>query len=132
MGASPAGVHVCQGLAGSAGPHPVDLLAEASLIPIDNSLASRGIEFCRFVDDIIIFTRNEADARTALYVLAEVLDKQQRLHLQNIKTELLPGKQFRERCTEMIEDMRINDLEKQIVLVLSVDTPTGIHIKPSC
>lgn len=100
------------------GPHPVHLLAEASLIPVDNSLAARGIQFCRFVDDIIIFTNSDTDARAALYALAEILDKQQRLHLQNIKTEVLPSGKFRARCEEMIEDRPINDLEKQIVDII--------------
>jgi retron-type reverse transcriptase len=59
------------------GPHPAHLLAEASLIPIDNSLSARGLHFCRFVDDIVVFATDMGAARTYLYQLAEILDKQQ-------------------------------------------------------
>lgn len=41
------------------GPHPTHLLAEASLIPIDELLEQRGLEYCRYVDDINIFCDGE-------------------------------------------------------------------------
>jgi retron-type reverse transcriptase len=100
------------------GPHAAHLLAEASLIPIDNSLSARGLHFGRFVDDIVIFANNEAEAREALYEVAEVLDKQQRLHLQNTKTRILSAADFRKLCRQMIEDRPINDLEKHIVGII--------------
>ena len=37
------------------GPHATHFLGELSLVPIDNSLSLKGLDFCRFVDDIIIF-----------------------------------------------------------------------------
>lgn len=37
------------------GPHAIHLVAEASLIPIDNSLQSSGLDFIRYVDDIVYF-----------------------------------------------------------------------------
>jgi len=100
------------------GPHWAHLIAEASLIPVDNSLAARGIKFARFVDDIVVFAESEEDAHLSLYVLADVLDKQQRLHLQNAKTQILRAKDFREHCDEMIDDRPINDLEKMMVEVI--------------
>jgi hypothetical protein len=100
------------------GPHPAHLLAEASLIPIDNSLSARGIRFCRFVDDIVIFATGKDAARTYLYQLAEILDKQQRLQLQKSKTQLFETNEFRKYCKTMLEDRPINDLEAQLLGII--------------
>lgn len=101
------------------GPHPAHLLAEASMIPIDNSLAARGLRFCRFVDDIIIFTSDDNEARKALYQIAEILDKQQRLQLQRSKTMLLNRNDFRKYCSSMVEDRPINDFERNLVSLIA-------------
>lgn len=101
------------------GPHWVHLLSEASLVPVDNSLSARGHRFARFVDDIVVFASTEEDTRAAVYALAEILDKQQRLHLQNAKTRILKAEEFRSLCAQMIEDRPINDLERMMVDVIS-------------
>jgi retron-type reverse transcriptase len=100
------------------GPHPAHLLAEASLIPVDNSLLAYGIDYCRFVDDIIVFAKDETAARTHLYQVAGTLDKQQRLQLQKSKTRILPAVEFQKYCQDMIEDRPINDLERELVRIL--------------
>ena len=38
------------------GPHAIHLIAEASLIPVDNSMAAIGLDFVRYADDILIFS----------------------------------------------------------------------------
>jgi hypothetical protein len=48
------------------GPHAIHLIAEASLIPVDNSMAANGLDFIRYADDILIFSESERDARRAL------------------------------------------------------------------
>ena len=60
------------------GPHAAHLIAEASLIPIDNSVAASGLKFVRYADDIVIFSKSDREARQALGRLAQILDKQQR------------------------------------------------------
>lgn len=100
------------------GPHSTHLIAEASFIPIDNSIASRGYKFCRYVDDIIIFANSKNEARKIILELANILDKQQRLILQKQKTKILNSKDFQEYCTEMIEDRPINDLEKDLLNII--------------
>ena len=40
------------------GPHPSHLIAEATLIPIDNSLQQTGLKFLRYADDIIFFLQS--------------------------------------------------------------------------
>lgn len=44
------------------GPHSIHLLAETSINPVDNSLISRKIEFCRYVDDFILFCNSKKEA----------------------------------------------------------------------
>ena len=70
------------------GPHPIHLIAEATMIPIDNSFKMNGLEFIRYADDILVFCDSEKSARFALAQIASVLDKQQRLMLQRQATNL--------------------------------------------
>ncbi|SHJ88517.1 RNA-directed DNA polymerase, partial [Desulfofundulus thermosubterraneus] len=100
------------------GPHAVHLLAEASIRPVDNSLVARGIKFCRFSDDIIIFCNSKVQARTTLYTIAEILDKQQRLMLQRQKTKIFERSDFQDYCRCMVEDRPINDLEAKILNII--------------
>lgn len=100
------------------GPHAAHLLAEASLIPIDNSLVSQGINFCRFVDDFVIFANSENEARAILYRFSDILDKQQRLVLNKQKTRLLSAKKLRLYCKKMMEDRPINHLESQLITII--------------
>lgn len=52
------------------------ILAEASLIEIDNYLISKKIDFCRFVDDYRIFAKNASEAHKNLAILVERLNKE--------------------------------------------------------
>ncbi|MCT7963326.1 RNA-directed DNA polymerase [Laspinema sp. D1] len=101
------------------GPHAAHLLAEASLIPVDNSLVLKKIEYIRFVDDFVIFAKSENEARSSLYKLAEILDAQQRLVLNKQKTKILSREQFKLYCQNMIEDRPINDLEDQLLKIVN-------------
>ena len=101
------------------GPHAAHLLAEASLIPLDNSLRSHGIDYARFVDDIIVFCNGENEYRKCLYLIADILDKQQRLILNKSKTLPLTQGEFQKLCLERIEDRPINDLEEQLIKIIS-------------
>jgi hypothetical protein len=101
------------------GPHSANMLAEISFIPIDNSFVSQGIDFCRYVDDIIIFCNSEKEAKIDIYRIADILDKQQRLILQNQKTKIFGNSDFKKYCLEMIEDRPINDLEKNIINIIN-------------
>ena len=97
------------------GPHAAHLIAEASLIPIDNSMAASGLKFVRYADDIVIFSKSDREARQALGRLAQILDKQQRLTLQRHKTRFFYPDAFEQHCRSMIEDRPIN-IEEEIIL----------------
>lgn len=100
------------------GPHASHLLAESVLSPVDNVLTHQGIDFCRYVDDIVIFANSEIEARSKILSLANTLDKQQKLLIQRHKTKLMDGDEFSKFCLEMVEDRPIDDLERALVLII--------------
>jgi retron-type reverse transcriptase len=100
------------------GPHPIHLIAEATLIPIDNSLETSGFNFIRYADDILIFCNSEREARSTLATVATVLDRQQRLMLQRHKTKIYSPSDFRMLSSEMIEDRPIDRDEARLLEII--------------
>ena len=100
------------------GPHAVHLVAEATLIPIDNSMDSGGLNFLRYADDILVFCHAEKAAKHAVGTIASILDKQQRLTLQRHKTRFFKPNQFRSFCAEMIEDRPISRDEDTLLKLI--------------
>lgn len=100
------------------GPHAVHLLAEATLIPVDNALVSHGIEFIRYVDDILIFVPHSDTPQHALATVAQTLDKQQRLLLQRHKTRVYSPVEFEEVALQMIEDQPISESEADLLRIV--------------
>lgn len=100
------------------GPHAIHLIAEASLIPIDNSMKATGLDFIRYVDDIVIFCNSERDAKSALSLVASTLDKQQRLMLQKHKTKFYEPKEFQSYCKDMLEDRPIDENEDRLLGII--------------
>lgn len=101
------------------GPHAVHLIAEATLIPVDNSLEARGIPFLRYADDIMLFSVDRNEARKNLHRLAEILDQQQRLTVQKSKTRLFDWSDFSAYCASMIEDRPISTNEARLLKVVA-------------
>lgn len=100
------------------GPHAMHLIAESTLIPVDNSMQSNGLRFLRYADDIVIFCNTRKEANTALGLLASILDKQQRLMLQRHKTRFYTPAEFQSVCSEMIEDRPINQNEDKLLKII--------------
>lgn len=63
------------------------ILAEVALIEVDNYLVSKGVDFCRFVDDYRIFAKNAAEAHNSLALLIHRLSKEG-LFLNTQKTKI--------------------------------------------
>lgn len=63
------------------------ILAEASLIEVDNYLISKKIAFCRFVDDYRLFAKDAATAHHWLSLLVDKLNKEG-LFLNTSKTKI--------------------------------------------
>lgn len=111
------------------GPHASHLLAEMSLIPIDESLAMKGIDYCRYADDIIVFAENETDARTKTYLIANILDSNQRLMLQRQKTRLYSREDFIEYSRLMIDDNPMDIQEEEMLDIIRTHSGNNPYVK---
>ena len=100
------------------GPHASHLYAEMCLIPIDNNLIYKGYDFCRYSDDIIIFTETEAKARIIIYEMAKMLDSL-KLNMQRHKTKIYQKDEFEIHCDNMINDNPISELEDEMINTLN-------------
>lgn len=70
------------------------LLAEAALHDTDLALVSEGYSHTRYVDDIVIFVRNDQDPYAALAFLARHLSANEGLSLNNQKTTVMEWSEF--------------------------------------
>lgn len=70
------------------------LLAEAALNDTDLALISEGLNFSRYVDDIVIFVEKGRDPYAVLAFLAKHLSENEGLSLNNQKTRILEWGQF--------------------------------------
>lgn len=111
------------------GPHFSHLIAEMSLIPIDDSMIAHGIDFCRYADDIIVFAKNNTEARANTYKIAEIIDREQRLILQRQKTKLYSNADFVKYATSMIKDNPLDIEESEMIKVISKYSNNDPYIK---
>lgn len=100
------------------GPHATHLLGEMSLIPVDNSLTMKGLDYCRYADDFVVFRNSYKEARITINHMAEMLDKQQRLIMQRQKTRIYNSEDFIKHCDSMLHDRPINNAEEEVLEVL--------------
>jgi hypothetical protein len=101
------------------GPHATHLLAELAFNPIDRALVSEGLSFCRYVDDVHFFCKTRDDAQIALYKYAEILDDEQRLTLQDRKTEIVPADEYATRASTMLLNQPLNEDEEEILKLIA-------------
>lgn len=107
------------------GPHATHILAEAAMIPIDNSLKHHGIVYCRYMDDFIAFANSKLECRIILNKVADILDKQERLILQRSKTKVLIKEEFLEECNSHLSYDPLNETEEKILEI--VKERSGAH-----
>lgn len=101
------------------GPHASHLLAEMTMIPLDDFLSIKNYDYCRYADDIIIFSQDLVDVEKKVFEVAEFIDSNQRLVLNSSKTKIYKRNEFVGLCIDMIRDNPINDLEEEMVNVLN-------------
>lgn len=97
------------------GPHAVHLLAEATLIPMDNALEYHGLTFIRYVDDVVIFCEDYEAAQFALGLFAETLDQQQQLIPQRHKTKIYERAEFMDHAANMVVDKPMDATEELVL-----------------
>ena len=73
------------------GPDPSGVLASAYLQPLDQALITAGYGYVRYVDDIVIFAKDQHQAKRALRQL-EVEARRLDLIVQSAKTEIIVGR----------------------------------------
>lgn len=79
------------------------ILAEALLNSFDQLLALKKIEFCRYVDDYIIFAESKEEAYKLLTWCAEYLLRNEGLTLQKNKTQIINSTEFISQATIVLE-----------------------------
>ncbi|TSA27633.1 RNA-directed DNA polymerase [bacterium] len=105
---------------------PSRLLAEATLSDVDSSLRANGINFIRYNDDYRIFSQSHTDAYRSLAYLAEILNRNHGLTLQQQKTDILSSELFKEKYLITPQDKEINKLHEKfddLIEVLDLDDP---------
>ncbi len=111
------------------GPHSTHIIAEAALIPIDNSLKYNGISYCRYMDDFVAFCDSELECRILLNKVADILDKQERLILQRHKTKIYTSEEFIAECNRQLNYEPLNDTEEKIVGIINNHVDGGRYTK---
>ncbi len=92
------------------------ILAEASLISVDNYLVSMGVDFIRFVDDFRFFA---PDTETAHYWLTLLIERlsQEGLSINMSKTKIEPSSQYIKDESNVKIDKRICNKEKNPFII---------------
>lgn len=98
------------------------ILAEASLINVDNELVRRGITFTRFVDDYRLFATNFMEANRNLNYLIDALDAEG-LFLNTSKTAMIDLK----ARLENVEEPPGGPGEEQVAEFEPIDTVTKVE-----
>lgn len=93
------------------------ILAEASLIEVDNFLISKKINFCRFVDDYRIFAKDAYTAHSHLATLVHCLSREG-IFLNIQKTKI-------KDISDKIADKRDEDIEVVMTQEDSIDLKEG-------
>jgi hypothetical protein len=84
------------------GGHAARILAELVLNRSDRLLSTRGVRFCRFVDDYYIFADSREEAHSALVKLSDILLTNEGLTLSRAKTRFMSRAEF-ERSSPVAE-----------------------------
>lgn len=79
------------------------ILAEALLNSFDQLIYSKKIDFCRYVDDCIVFADSKEDAFRKLNWCAEFFLRNEGLTLQKNKTQILTSSEFISQATVILE-----------------------------
>jgi hypothetical protein len=94
------------------GPAASIIMAEATLVDVDNIIKESGFKHTRYVDDFRIFGSSKQDLRRFLARLTEYLYHNHRLTLAGDKTEIIASKEFVEKylnSPESLEKKSIHD-----------------------
>lgn len=95
------------------------ILAELALVHVDEYLKTKGIKFCRYVDDYTIFCKSESEAYKNILFLTQVLANDQ-LTLQKNKTKIMSSEEFFEIHKFLDPSLEENTSDEQKLLNVSI------------
>jgi hypothetical protein len=81
------------------------ILAEALLIRSDNFMKEKGIKFCRFVDDYIVFADSLGNAYSILNSCADYFQRTMGLSLQKNKTTIMTRSEFKLHIKSVFDEI---------------------------
>ncbi len=96
------------------GPAASIVLAEASLIDVDQFIQTKGFLFTRYVDDFRIYSDSKIQLLTFLEELSQYLYSNHRLTLSGDKTELISSTEFKVKYINDPERLYKNKLHKSL------------------
>ncbi len=96
------------------GPIVSRLLGEVCLIDIDKLLLLHKAKYCRYCDDFIIFTDTYDEGYNMLSLLAEFLNENHNLSLQQRKTEILEWGEYVENYIHPKKKVELNILDEKV------------------
>jgi hypothetical protein len=86
------------------GPPASRPLAEVAIVDVDDALLSHNIDFVRYIDDYVIFTKSKVAADWAVRQLGEILYGNHGLTLQAAKTRVLECSEYLSEHKSLTED----------------------------
>jgi len=96
------------------GPAASIILAEASLIDIDEFIVQKSENYVRYVDDFRIFSNSRFDLELFLHNLTKYLYNNHRLTLSSSKTEILETNKFNEKYLENPEIIEKEEIHETL------------------
>ncbi|WP_336683685.1 RNA-directed DNA polymerase [Stenotrophomonas maltophilia] len=112
------------------GPYASRLLAEALLIDVDTQLSTSRVQFARWVDDFVIYTKSEHEAQSILFTLGEWLYTRHGLTLQSAKTQILTIASYRDHYL-IHHDDRLTDRDAVVQMFRDTGNDYGDADEPS-
>lgn len=99
------------------------ILSELALNAVDTLLERKGIKFCRYADDYVLFCADRADAYRDLVFLADKLANEG-LVLQKKKTRILDAEEFRQASALLdptMDPSKPQETDEQKLLNISIN-----------
>ncbi|WP_018015522.1 RNA-directed DNA polymerase [Teredinibacter turnerae] len=122
------------------GPAASIIMAEATLIDVDQFITSKGFEHVRYVDDIKIFGKNEKELMELLDSLTLYLYENHRLSLSGQKTFIQTVDHFKEKILDSPDEQERANIHKILQSVTSPrdayesyveEPPSETQVRPS-
>jgi hypothetical protein len=97
------------------------VLAEAVLVDVDATLADKGIDFVRWMDDFTVFTKTESEAKQIIQLLIEWLNNHHGLSINRAKTNIYNKDIFKRDIWKTYDDE--HEKFRELIVKMKSDDP---------